>query len=203
MCPACAGNPVVALKPFLNSLLVQQMHWEHDALDGYRWNRRNVKRQISLSGDTASLGMIPAQNYPPNSLLRVVSGFKACSPTGSRAVLQNPGAQEGEHQEVTVRKEEDNEKNEGKQMLEVLGEEPARVFCCDLERMPCKLKAGEIHRAAGEALRLSCTQESLNIPSISHRARGSCTAQHSTHPAEARPQEWCFGTASSCVSGSI
>lgn len=115
----------------------------------------------------------------------------------------NPGAQEGEHQEVTVRKEEDNEKNEGKQMLEVLGEEPARVFCCDLERMPCKLKAGEIHRAAGEALRLSCTQESLNIPSISHRARGSCTAQHSTHPAEARPQEWCFGTASSCVSGSI
>lgn len=30
-CPACADNPEVALKPFFSSLLVQQMHREHDA----------------------------------------------------------------------------------------------------------------------------------------------------------------------------
>lgn len=52
-------------------------------------------------------------------------------------MVQNPSAGEGEDQEVTVRKEEDNEKNEGKQMLEMPGEEPAsQVLCCDLERMP-------------------------------------------------------------------
>lgn len=91
--------------------------------------------------------------------MRAVSGFRAGSPVGSgarAAVLQNPGAQEGQDQEVTVRKEEDNEKNEeGKQMLEMPGEKPAgQVMCCDLERMPWKLKAVEIHRAASKALRL-------------------------------------------------
>lgn len=48
--------------------------------------------------------MAPAQSEPPNSLLGAVSGFRAGS--GARAaVLQNPGAQEGEEQEVTLGKE--------------------------------------------------------------------------------------------------
>lgn len=71
-----------------------------------------------MSWDAASLRMVPAQQQPPNSLVRAVSGFRAGSPARGVVIykLQNPSAQKEQDQDVTVRrggregtKEEGNE----------------------------------------------------------------------------------------------
>lgn len=62
------------------------------------------------------LGMVPAQQQPPNSGARAMSGFKAGSPARPAVIylVQNPSAQEGQDQEVLQQgREGEGKKEEG------------------------------------------------------------------------------------------